>query len=261
MTRNSDTGETVYPRALRDTKSYGERRSPRATDTAASGAPGANTGEESGRLIKSARRQIEILTERNIDLQKELAALVKRETQARHLAYHDGLTGLPNRSMLQDRFRQARFQADRHHKPLALLMVGLDELKRVNDKLGHASGDRLLQAVALRLTKGIRGADTACRYGGAEFVIMLPEIDSPMTAAALAAKIGRRLSEPYVVDGHKIHIAVSVGIAVYPRDGRTFHDLMKQVTVAMNRTQGAGHGTAVTEPPADNAGEPVHRRS
>jgi diguanylate cyclase (GGDEF)-like protein len=134
-------------------------------------------------------------------------------------------------------------------------MVDLDEFKRVNDKLGHASGDKLLQAVALRLTKGIRGADTACRCGGDEFVIMLSEIHSPNIATALAVEIGGRLSEPYIIDGHKIHTAASVGVAVYPGDGQTFEALMKQADIAMYRTKGTGHSTSITEQPKEDVGQ------
>ena len=212
---------------------------------------------EYSQLVKSARHQIEILVERNAGLQHELIELGHKEAQARHLAYHDELTGLPNRSLLQDRFHQAMSQAERHHKPLALLLFDLNKFKRVNDELGHASGDKLLQAVALRLTKGIRGADTACRYGGDEFVIMLPEIDIPNIAAALAlaVEIGARLGEPYIIDGHKIHMAVSVGVAVYPGDGRTFDDLMKQADIAMYRAKSTGHSTSIAEQPEGDVGE------
>ncbi|WP_372521646.1 diguanylate cyclase domain-containing protein [Sulfuricaulis sp.] len=264
MARNSS--ETVYLKAVRSTKLHGERSSVSDAKKTASGPAAARAVPtpdlktfikvigECRQMVKSAQHQIEILVERNIGLQKELTELVQKEALVRHLAYHDGLTGLPNRSLLQDRFHQAMSQSERHRKPLALLMLDLDEFKRVNDKLGHASGDKLLQAVALRLTKGIRGADTACRYGGDEFVIMLSEIDSPNIVTALTAEIGGRLSEPYIIDGHKIHIAASVGVAVYPGDGRTFDDLMKQADIAMYRAKGTGHSTSITEQPKEDAG-------
>ena len=267
MGRHLQSSETEHLKAASSTKHYGERRSHSAAKESASGRAAARplptpdlktftqaTGK-SGQLVKSAQHQIEMLTEQNIGLQKELAELAQKEAQARHLAYHDGLTGLPNRSLLQDRFHHDISLAERHHKPLALLMLDLNEFKRVNDKLGHASGDKLLQAVAERLTKGIRGADTACRCGGDEFVVLLSEVDSPNIATTLAVELGWRLSEPYLIDGHSIHIAVSVGVAVYPGDGQNFDDLMKQADIAMYRAKGTGHSLSITELPKEDAGE------
>ncbi len=264
MEHNSHTSKTVHLKAVKSTKLRGEQHdlSPNAVDPAivhAVSRPNLNTFikviGEYRQLIKSAQHQIEILVGRNFGMQKEITDLVKKEAQTRHLAYHDGLTGLPNRSLLQDRFHQAMSQAERHHKPLALLLLDLDEFKRVNDKLGHASGDKLLQAVAVRIIKAIRGADTACRYGGDEFVIMLPEIDSLNSAAALAVEITGRLSQPYILDGHKIHMAVSVGVAVYPDHGRAYDELMKHADMAMYRTKGTGHSTTITVLPKEDAGE------
>jgi diguanylate cyclase (GGDEF)-like protein len=257
MTRNSDTRETMHPGAATSTGLYGERHKPGATKKTASAPAAAHTVpdlktltreiDECKRLLRNAQYQIAVLVERNTGLKKELTELAQREVQARHLAHHDGLTGLPNRSLLRDRFHQTMSQADRHHKPLALLMVDLDDFKLVNDKLGHANGDALLQAVAQRLTNGIRGADIACRYGGDEFVIMLSEIDTPNIATTLAQEICWRLSEPYIIDGHSVHMAVSVGVAVYPDNGHSFDDLMKQADISMYRTKGTRHRTSITK--------------
>ncbi len=267
MARSSHTSETVYLKAVRSTKLNGEQRSLGAAKKTVPGPAAARAAPtpilktflkvigECRQLVKSAHHQIAILTERNVGLQKELAELVQKEARVRYLAYHDELTGLPNRSLLQDRFHQAMSQAERHHKPLALIMLDLDEFKCVNDKLGHSSGDKLLQAVAARLSKEIRVADTACRYGGDEFVIMLPEIDSTANATALAVEIIGRLGKPYILDGHKIHMTVSVGVAVYPGDGRTFNDLMKQADIAMYRSKGTGHDTFIIEQPKADIGE------
>lgn len=262
MARNTHTSHTVHLTAVRSTKLHGERRSPGpAPEVSALAAPPRDLKtftkitSDCRKLVKSAQHQIEILAGRNASLQHDLTELARKEKRARHLAYHDELTGLPNRSLLQDRYHQAMSQAERHRKPLALLMLDLDDFKRVNDKLGHASGDKLLRAVAVRLIKGIRGADTACRYGGDEFVIMLPEIDSPTIANTLAVEIGGRLSKPYYIDGHKIHITVSVGVALYPGNGRTFDDLMKQADKAMYQIKGTGHSTSITEQPKEDIGE------
>jgi len=264
---------TEHLKAASGTKLYGERRGPgkqrspgAAEKTASRGnaaralpTPGLNTitqaTGELGQLTKIAQHQIDELSRQNLGLQHELVELAQKEAQARRLAYHDGLTGLPNRSLLQERFHHDLALAERHHKPLALLMLDLNEFKRVNDKLGRASGDKLLQAVAERLTKGIRGADTACRCGGDEFVVLLSEVESPNIATTLAVELGWRLSEPYLLDGHSIHMAVSAGVAVYPGDGQTFDELMKQADLAMHRAKGTGHSLSITELPEETVGE------
>lgn len=188
--------------------------------------------------LKSALSSHNILLECIAILQDELIKSAEREASATHIAYHDGLTGLPNRRLLQDRFQQAMSNADRLHKPLAILMLDLDKFKLVNDKLGHTSGDALLQSVAERLTSSIRGADTACRYGGDEFIIMLPFIDSASSAGKLATEIGGRLSEPYFIDNHNIHMAISLGMAIYPEDGKTLEELIAKADCAMYQAKG-----------------------
>lgn len=190
-----------------------------------------------GTQFHSARQQIDILTHRNACLERKLAELAQQEMQARYLALHDSLTGLPNRRLLEDRFRQAIAQAIRHRKPLAVLLLDVDGFKWVNDKLGHAIGDKLLKSLVQRLTAGIRSVDTACRYGGDEFVLLLPEIDHPETAAEVAAKIHTRLALPYFTSGYRIHVSVSVGAAVYPFDGRTYEELMSYADSAMYRNK------------------------
>ncbi len=151
----------------------------------------------------------------------------------RHLAHHDELTGLPNRILLLDRLDQALARAKRQHRHLALLFLDLDRFKDINDRLGHAAGDRLLQQVAERLRSSIRGGDTACRYGGDEFVILLPEVDDEAHALAVAGKIRTRLAKPCLVDDHSIAMTVSIGVSVYPVHGSSQHDLIRQADFAM----------------------------
>ncbi|HLQ26959.1 MAG TPA: GGDEF domain-containing protein [Acidiferrobacterales bacterium] len=264
MSRNMHTSTTERPKAIRSTKLNGKQREGLdATKESTSGRTIARLQQapsvqeltraliKSRRQSKSAQVQIKILAERNARLQQELVDLEQKEARARQLAYHDGLTGLPNRSLLQDRFNQAMSQAKRHSKPLALLLLDLDEFKCVNDNLGHAIGDKLLLAVVERLTASIRGADTACRYGGDEFVIMLPEIDSPVMAAAVAAKVRVRLRKPYIIDGYEIRITASVGAAVYPADGQTYDELIKRADMAMYRAKTRGCKALITTPPGD----------
>lgn len=183
--------------------------------------------------LKAAQQQIKTLTETNARLRQKLIKVAKKCAEARHFAYHDELTGLPNRSLLLDRLKQAIVQSERHHKQVALLFIDLDKFKSVNDQLGHAVGDKLLQQVAERLTTCIRCGDTACRYGGDEFVIMLPEIDGQENAEAVTAKIRSHLATDYVVDGNVITITASIGIAVYGNDGQNCIDLINQADIAM----------------------------
>jgi diguanylate cyclase (GGDEF)-like protein len=139
--------------------------------------------------------------------------------------------------LLLDRLKQAVAQAARQHKQVVLLLLDLDGFKSVNDRLGHAGGDKLLQAVASRLTDTIRGADTACRYGGDEFLIMLPEVDNPDMGAAVWGKLKLALSGAYIVDGYQIRLTVSMGSAVYPTDGRTDEELIRKADDALYRAK------------------------
>ena len=132
-----------------------------------------------------------------------------------------------------DRLHQALVRAKRQREQLALLLLDLDGFKNINDKMGHAAGDELLRQVAERLLSCIRGSDTACRYGGDEFVLLLPEVDGETRALAVAAKIRARLAEPYMLDGHPVLVTASIGVALYPVDGLSQSDLIKQADVAM----------------------------
>ena len=217
-----------------------------------------------GRLLADSLQQCRIaqilidnLLKHNAWLEHELAHATHRETQARRLANHDALTGLPNRNLLRDRFSQATSQAKRHRKLVAMLLIDLDGFKSVNDKLGHGAGDKLLCAVAARLLDSIRGGDTVCRYGGDEFVIMLPDVEDPAIAAAAAEKILDRLREPDVVDGHQIHMTASIGTAFYPVDGKSYDQLIKHADDAMYRVKARSHSVSITAlPQGDPASAP-----
>lgn len=188
----------------------------------------------------SAQRQAGILAERNAVLERELFAALQREAEALRLAYHDPLTGLPNRSLLEDRLRQAILTARRRKHLVALLLLDLDGFKRINDELGHAAGDELLRIEAGRLTTIIRGADTACRYGGDEFVVMLPHIDHAEEVANVAAKIRKRLADPCLIHGGEVTVTASLGTAVYPADGGTYEELIRRADLAMYRDKERG---------------------
>ena len=150
-----------------------------------------------------------------------------------YLAQHDALTDLPNRAMLNDRLTQAIIMAQRHHTALAVLYLDLDHFKHTNDSLGHIIGDRLLQAVALRLSECVRASDTVSRQGGDEFVILLSEIAQAQDAAICAEKIIQAVKMPYVLDEHELYVTASVGIVIYPQDGTNVETLLRNADSAM----------------------------
>jgi diguanylate cyclase len=177
--------------------------------------------------LRAALQQIDALVEQRSQLKRDLVQLEHTVAQALRLAHHDMLTGLPNRTLLLDRFKQAVALAARQRKHVALLFLDLDGFKSINDALGHAAGDRLLQQVAARLSACIRTSDTACRYGGDEFVILLPELDGQPSAIFAAEKIRAHLAAPYLVGATAIKLTTSIGIALYPVDGKECGDLIR----------------------------------
>jgi len=162
------------------------------------------------------------------------------EEKIRHMAHHDALTQLPNRTLLQDRVGQAIAKAKRNGEVLALLFIDLDRFKTINDSLGHAIGDRLLQAVARRLLACTRAADTVARIGGDEFVILLGDLDRPETARHVAQKVLEALAEPLTLENHNLQVTPSIGIAAYPADGEEVETLMRNADTAMYHAKDAG---------------------
>ncbi len=201
---------------------------------------------KSQRAVHAARTVIRALEENNSHLTRELARLEQNEAKALALACYDELTGLPNRRLLRDRLTQAIAQGIRQDKQVALLLVDLDGFKSVNDRLGHAAGDALLQVVAKRLTDAIRAADTACRYGGDEFVVMLPGVDHSTLAAAVAGKLRQRLAEPYTIDGFEIRMTASIGTVFCPEDGRRYEELVEKADEALYRAKATIRKASIT---------------
>jgi diguanylate cyclase (GGDEF)-like protein/PAS domain S-box-containing protein len=160
--------------------------------------------------------------------------------QMTHLAQHDFLTDLPNRLLLNDRITQSIALAGRQNRPIAVLFLDLDRFKYINDSLGHAIGDKLIQSVSKRLLAGVRGSDTVSRQGGDEFVILLSEITYPEDAATSAKKILLSLSAPHSIEEHDLHIDGSIGISVYPEDGEDAETLIKNADAAMYHVKEEG---------------------
>jgi len=157
-----------------------------------------------------------------------------------HLAQHDFLTGLPNRLLLTERFSHAIGLAQRHKKQVGLLFIDLDNFKHINDSLGHAVGDMLLQSVANRLVASVRVTDTVCRQGGDEFVIMLDEIGQPQDTAHVAETLRAALDMPHLIGGHELHVNLSIGISIFPDDGTDVDTLMQNADTAMYHAKASG---------------------
>lgn len=159
------------------------------------------------------------------------------------LGYRDVLTGLPNRVLFADRLSQALAHARRSGRRVAVMFLDLDRFKVVNDTLGHGVGDALLCAVAERLRRSVREADTVCRRGGDEFVVALQDVDEIDTVARVAGKIRDRLSEPFELDDHTVHVGASIGVALFPDDGAEPEALIRHADTAMYAAKEAGRGT------------------
>jgi diguanylate cyclase (GGDEF)-like protein len=180
-------------------------------------------------LVRSVRYAIE--------RQRLLAELKRR------LAFHDPLTGLPNRQLLYDRLSLALAQARRDLRPVAVLFIDLDGFKHINDAHGHGIGDIVLQAAAQRVRDAIRKSDTAARLGGDEFIVILGEVSQPAAAGVVAEKVLEALDVPFDVGGQQLFVSASVGISIYPGDGTDPEALVQNADRAMYRAKARGKNT------------------
>jgi diguanylate cyclase (GGDEF)-like protein/PAS domain S-box-containing protein len=162
------------------------------------------------------------------------------ERRIRHLASHDALTGLPNRTAFSELLNAARASARRHARSLAVMFVDLDRFKVINDTLGHEAGDQVLCEAARRLRHTLRASDVVARLGGDEFVVMLPELESAAQAETAARKVLAALVAPMLVAGRELTLTASIGICLYPQDGEDEQSLMKNADTAMYRAKEAG---------------------
>jgi len=188
---------------------------------------------------KVRERTVE-LSESNKLLQAEIEERKKIQEKVTHLAYHDHLTGLPNKIMFTDRLSQAIFLARRTEKPLGVLFVDLDAFKMVNDTMGHDQGDELLKEVAKRLAASVRSDDTVCRVGGDEFILMVQNISNPEDIVKIANKVVACFEEPYKLKGQDFFVTSSIGVAMYPIDGDNVDTLIKNADIAMYKAKESG---------------------
>jgi diguanylate cyclase (GGDEF)-like protein/PAS domain S-box-containing protein len=176
-------------------------------------------------------------------IQQDITARKEAEERVEFLAHHDTLTGLPNRMMGKERMQWAMAQADRSKSKAALMFLDLDGFKRINDTLGHGTGDSLLKEVAERLLKCMRRTDTIARQGGDEFLLMLGGIRERSDAITPATTLLEHIARPYHIDGHKLTVSGSLGIAVYPEDGQDWETLLQVADLAMYSAKESGRNT------------------
>jgi diguanylate cyclase (GGDEF)-like protein/PAS domain S-box-containing protein len=206
--------------------------------------------------IRDAKGEIThyISVKEDISIRKEYEERLVRQ------ANYDALTGLPNRVLAMDRLRQAIAQAQRYGRKVALMLLDLDDFKKVNDTLGHAAGDLLLKEASLRLVDCLREGDTVARLGGDEFVLLLPDLTDTSSAEVVAEKILSVCNQPFDVNGHEVYIAGSVGIALFPDDERDPMLLMRNADAAMYRSKREGKGIFRYFTPEMNAKALEHMR-
>ncbi len=179
----------------------------------------------------------------HVSMFSDITHMKQTEARLERLAYHDALTGLPNRLLFDERLAHAIRQAQRHGERLAVLYFDLDRFKQLNDTLGHQVGDALLEAIAARLSKRLRKSDTLSRRGGDEFTLLLENLRRPEQAASVARDILRQLSKPFALPtGDTVHTGTSIGISLYPDDGQEAQQLVEHADAAMYEAKSSGGG-------------------
>jgi diguanylate cyclase (GGDEF)-like protein/PAS domain S-box-containing protein len=203
---------------------------------------------EAAETVRRARDELEVrvlertaeLAGANALLQGEIVERRQAEARVHHMAYHDSLTGLPNRALLTDRLDRAMLAAQRSERKLAVMFIDLDRFKTINDSLGHRTGDHLLKEVAGRLCRAVRASDTVARLGGDEFVVLVPGIRGGEECTRVAEKIIEALAMPFPFEGRMLHITPSIGICMYPDDGADGQTLMRHADAAMYHAKASG---------------------
>lgn len=171
---------------------------------------------------------------------RDISEIKRNEEQITYLAYHDALTGLPNRLLFNDRLKVAMAHAQRYNLTLAILFLDLDNFKNINDGLGHGVGDKLLQDLAKRLEDLVRDEDTVARLGGDEFIMLLEGKRDPRYSARVADRILESFKKPFVIEDHDLHVTGSIGITIFPEDGEDSETLVSNADMAMYRAKAQG---------------------
>jgi diguanylate cyclase (GGDEF)-like protein len=184
---------------------------------------------------EDSRRELDALRSTNARLMRELAALKERGALAQRLADRDDLTGLYNRRRMLELLDSAVSEAAQLRQCVGLLFIDLNGFKGVNDEYGHAAGDKILIAAAMRITARVRTGDFVCRYGGDEFVVILPNVPDPAAVTRVADTIRERVALPYWIQGQEQHLTAAIGESTYPHCGSSAEELLHRADQAMYR--------------------------
>jgi diguanylate cyclase (GGDEF)-like protein len=184
---------------------------------------------------EGSRRELDALRSTNARLMRELAALKEREALAQRLADRDDLTGLYNRRRMLELLESAVSEAAQLRQCVGLLFIDLNGFKGVNDEYGHAAGDKILIAAAMRIAARVRTGDFVCRYGGDEFVVILPNVPDPVAVTRVADTIRERVALPYWIQGQEQHLTAAIGESTYPHGGSSAEELLHRADQAMYR--------------------------
>ncbi len=198
-----------------------------------------------------------------LTLASDISQHREAERQIAFMAYHDALTELPNRELLRDRLQLAQAHAERKQQALALLHLDLDNFKQINDTFGHAVGDRVLLQVMHRLQRCLQDTDTLSRQGGDEFVLLLTHLEDANAATAVLSKIMAAMEAPFQLDGHELSTSCSIGVALYPTDGRDGETLLRKAEMAMYHAKELGRNNYhyFNDDLSQRAGEHLQLRS
>ncbi len=201
--------------------------------------------DKNGKIIGTvgAGRDITELKKIQTYLKKSMSTLNKQREQLEYQANYDALTNLPNRILFMDRLQQAMSSADRYDKKVALLFIDIDHFKEINDSLGHHIGDKLLVDFSNRIKNKIRKSDTISRLGGDEFCIILNNIKDIDFITNFIIESMKVINDPFIVNGRKLHVGMSVGVSIYPNDGLSANTILKNADAAMYRAKESGRGT------------------
>ncbi len=186
-----------------------------------------------GLLEDKKAEQAQKIASRETELEQEISERRALEKQLTHLAFHDSLTGLPNRSLFTDRLQRAIAEAERKKESVVVMFVDLDDFKKVNDSFGHHVGDKVIQGAALRLKKCLRDIDSIARLGGDEFTLLVPHIGEREDIEVIARRLIESLDEPIVAEGNEFRMSISIGISVYPNDANNEDSLLRNADTAM----------------------------